>query len=62
MTAVFQIAINNLLSFGMPSQPISAVAKQLLHFVFANPVVFIVVQHGDQHVQMRQQVVDRNRV
>ena len=44
------------LALGMRGQPALAVAQQLLHLVVADPVVLVVVQHRDQHIEVREQV------
>ena len=46
---------------GMADEPALAVAKQLLHLVVADPVVLLVVEHRNEHVQVRQQVAQPAR-
>jgi hypothetical protein len=38
-------------------QPITAAAEQLLDLVVAHPVVFLIVEHGDQDVQVTQEIL-----
>ena len=59
---MLEVAVDDLLLLRVRRQPRLAVAKQLLHFVLADPVVLVVVQHRDQHVQVREQIVQGDRV
>jgi len=59
---VFQVAIDDLLLGRMRRQPRFAVTEQLFHFVIPDPVMLVVVEHGDEHVQMPQQLLKRNRL
>ena len=40
-------------------QPAFAMPKQLLDLVLADPIVLLVVEHRDQHIEMRQQAPQR---
>ena len=54
---MFEITIAYQLAFRMLAKPALAVAQQFFDFVVADPIVFVVVQHGNQHVEMRQQLL-----
>ena len=52
MLAVLEVAADDLLLFRMDGKPRLAVPQQLLHLVVADPIVLVVVQHWNQHVQV----------
>ena len=56
VTLVLQVAPGDQVPLWMVVQPPLTIAQQLVHFVVANPVVLVVVQHGQQHVEVRQQI------
>ena len=58
---VLQVAAGDQLALGVRGQPALAVAQQLLDLVVADPVVLVVVEHRDQHVEVRQQLAQRQR-
>lgn len=58
---VFEVAARDGFALGMRSEPAFAVAHELLHFVAADPVMFIAIKHGDEHVEMAEQRVQRQR-
>ncbi len=45
----------------MPGQPALAVPEQLLHLGVADPVVLLLVEDGDQHVEVRQELAQPAR-
>src|SRR5215475_8211441 len=53
---MFQISPRNRLAFRMAAEPACAVTQQLFNFVVADPIMLVVVEHRDQHVQMRKQI------
>ncbi len=55
---VLQVAPRDGLALGMRRQPSLAPANQLVDFVVANPVVLVVVQNGNKHVEMREQIAE----
>jgi hypothetical protein len=55
-TPVLQVAATDQLASGMGRQPRAALVEQLASLVLADPVVLVVVEHRQQHVEMRQQV------
>src|SRR5688572_29927658 len=44
----------------MRRQPTAAVSQELLNLIVANPVVFLVVQNRNEHVYVRQQILQAN--
>src|SRR6266702_152681 len=56
--AIAQVAPCDKLALGMGGQPTLAVLQQLLHFIIANPVVLIIVQYWNKHVDMGEQVAE----
>jgi hypothetical protein len=55
-TLVFQIPAGNELALGVPAQPPLPMPQELGHLILANPVMRLIVQHGDHHIHMPQQV------
>jgi hypothetical protein len=53
---VAQVPAHDQVSLGMPGQPLSCPIHQLADLVLAHPVVFVVVQHRQQHIQLPEQV------
>ena len=53
---VLQVAAGDQLALRVARQPALAVPQQLLDLVVADPVVLVVVEHGDQHVEVREQL------
>ena len=53
---MLQVAVGDELALGMRGEPALAVPEQLLDLVVADLVVLLVVEHGDQHVEVREQV------
>src|SRR5438093_6895576 len=53
---VLEVATGDRFSLGVRREPSLAMTDELLDFVVAHPVVLLVVEHGDEHVQMRQQL------
>src|SRR6185503_8517203 len=53
--SVLQVAPRDESPIGMRGQPALAVAKQLVDFGVAHPVMLLVVEDGNEHVQMREQ-------
>ena len=57
MLAAFQISIDNLLLHWVLREPALAVTQQLVHLCLADPVVLIVVEYGNEDIQVAQQFV-----
>src|ERR1700682_4772815 len=55
-TTVFQVAKGNLLALRVRFQPTFATPQELLDLVLPNPVMFVVIQHRNKHIEMGQQV------
>ena len=53
---VAQVAADDQVPVGMPGQPLRRAAGQLVDLVPAHPVVLVVVEHRQQHVQLAEQV------
>ena len=53
---VLEVAAGDQLALRMRGEPALAVAQQLLDLVVADPVVLVVVEHRDEHVEVREQV------
>ena len=53
---VAQVAAGDHLPLGVRGEPAAADAQELLHLGVAHPVVLVVVEHRDQHVEVGQQV------
>lgn len=51
---MLQITIGDELPFGVLSQPAFAVPQQFFHFGITDPIVLVVIEHWNQHVEMRQ--------
>ena len=51
---VLQITIGNELSFRMFAEPAFAVPQQLFDFGVADPLVLVIIEHRDKHIEMRQ--------
>ena len=49
---VAQVAIGDQLAIGVGAQPLAATTKQLLHLVVPDPVVLVVVEDGEQDVEV----------
>jgi hypothetical protein len=56
VTLVFQIATGDELPLWVPGQPTLTIPEEFRHLILANPVMLLVIQDGDQHIQMAQQV------
>ena len=50
---MFQIAARYVFSFWMRSQPAFAMAQEFCDLVITHPIVFVVIQDGQKHIQMR---------
>ena len=59
---MFQVTPGDALLLGMLREPAFAVPQQLLHFVAGYPIVLLVVEDGDQHVEVREQVGQPRRL
>src|SRR5690242_1528818 len=44
----------------MPCQPARAFAQKLFHFVAAHPVMLVGIKHGNQNIDMREQILKTN--
>ena len=53
---MFQIPTGDELALGVAGEPSFPMPEEFGHLVVANPVMLLVVQHGDQHIHMAQQV------
>src|SRR6185369_3119065 len=53
---VLEIPARDQLTLRMRRQPAFANTQQLLHLVVAHPVVLLVVEHGNQHVEMCEEI------
>ena len=51
------IAIDDQLAIGMTGQPSLTAAQQLLDLGLSHPVVLLRVEHRDQHVEVREQIL-----
>ena len=49
---MLQITIGNELSFRVFAQPALTVSQQLFNFCVANPVVLVVIQDRNKHIEM----------
>ena len=58
---VLQVAAGDQLALGVRREPALAVAQQLLDLVVADPVVLVVVEHRDEHVEVGEQVAQAAR-
>ena len=56
-----EISRDDRVARGMSIEPALAVAKQLFDLVGSNPVVLLVVEHRNEHIQVRQQVAQSAR-
>jgi hypothetical protein len=52
---VLEVAQGDGLALGVVGEPALAEAQQLVDLVVADVVVLAVVEHGDQHVEVREQ-------
>ena len=57
---MLQITAGDSLAFRMRREPAFAVPQKLLDFFIAHPVMFFVVQHRHQNVNVRQKFLQRN--
>src|SRR5690606_21925301 len=57
-TTILQVALDDALALWVSRQPLAALAEQLVHLVLPNPVVLVSVEHGDQDIQVGQQVAN----
>ncbi len=53
-----QVATGDELPLGVVGEPVTATAEQLVDLVVADPVVLVVVEHRQEHVQVLQDVLD----
>ena len=51
-----QVARHDDIARRVAVEPALAVTKQLLDFVVADPVVLLIVEHRNEHVEVRQQL------
>jgi hypothetical protein len=51
---VFEVALGDGLPLGVPGQPRPTPPQELLYLIVPHPVVFVVVEHRNQHVQVRE--------
>jgi hypothetical protein len=56
-----EIAGDDGIARGVAVEPALPVTKQLLDFVVPNPVVLLIIENRNEHVQMRQQVAQPTR-
>ena len=54
MTLAAQIATDDQLELRVSLQPAFAAPQQLLHFVFADPVVLLIVEYRNEHIEVAQ--------
>ena len=54
---MLEVAVGDQFLLGMRLEPALALAEQLVHFIASDPVVLVVVQHGNQDVEVREQVL-----
>jgi hypothetical protein len=57
-----EVVQGDLVAFWMIGQPALAPGEQLVDLVVADPVVLVVVEDGDEHVEVAQGVPERERV
>ena len=55
---MLQVAVGDQVPLGMAAQPPIAEAQQLVYFIVADPVMLVVVQYRQQHIQVGQQVLE----
>jgi hypothetical protein len=56
VAAVLEVAVGDQLPFRVGRQPALAAAQQLVDLVAVDPVVLVVVEHRQEHVEMREQI------
>jgi hypothetical protein len=49
---VNEVALNDQLAGRMLRKPPFGSCKELVHFVFAHPVMFVVVENRDEHIEL----------
>ena len=52
-----QVPTSNRVALRMLGEPPFAVAQKLVDFIVPDPVVLLIVEYGDEYIQMRQQLV-----
>jgi hypothetical protein len=57
---VFQVAIGDQLALGVLAKPALTMPQEFFHFRITNPIMLIVVEDRDEHIEMRQQITQAN--
>ena len=60
ITSIFQIPFRDLRLFRMRRQPLTSMSQELLYLIISDPVMLLIIQHWDQHIEVSQQFLQTN--
>ena len=56
---MFQVAASDFVALGVRCEPAFALAQEFFDFVFADPIVFVVVEDREKNIEVLQDVLQK---